>query len=714
MDKNLAFMNIIKNSEIDPKQKKELYNLHQKQQSLLANSNMYKQIEYNMNKLKIEKLSQEIDEYKFQKKFYIQRNNNLLNDIENNKFKSSQLSLNSKSSFDNLINERNKYQNYLNDISPKIKNEFHKNLILENNVFSEVKKKEIEKLNENENKNNFYDELGMINENEAKQIEKLRERNEEVSRINKEKKIKFLEREKYLKKLLNIPDEEEERRRKIEEERKRKFEEEERKRKEEEEERKRKEEEEISRKEEIKRKDEEREQKKLQEILNRQKKLREVKPIIKPKNNDLNNTIKEDNKININNDSENEEIQKIDKNEEEKEEEEKKEQKEKNEEINNVIEDMCAFGIITKKQIQEEKEKNPEKFIKIEDALKKEEEDNALFALGLLANVLEDSGVETAIESSINEEQKEDENDIGTTSLQFLSNGMGNKTRYDLHFDFGEEKNEEILNDEEEFEKFKEQLKLKLSKDYNVPPEKIIVTFPQKGSLRVQVIFQSNEFNNLDKKEFIEKFKNDDEFEELKNIKEVHSDLVLNALKLTKGQLAPEGNRVEGWGINEKRGNRPYYPPLGWIGIGLKVLDKYDNGDNTWIGMDNSPGEWCVAYHGVGRDTNPETVHKITKSIINTKFKAGINNWHASCDDLFHEGKKVGDGVYCTPKIEVAEGYSGESKSNGKFYKTVLMVRVKNEAIRHCDCWDAKDYWVVNGTLDEIRPYRILYKEISH
>ena len=100
----------------------------------------------------------------------------------------------------------------------------------------------------------------MINENEAKQIEKLRERNEEVSRINKEKKIKFLEREKYLKKLLNIPDEEEKRKRKSEEKRKRK--EKERKRKEEErkrkeEERKRKEEE-ISRKEEIKRKDEER------------------------------------------------------------------------------------------------------------------------------------------------------------------------------------------------------------------------------------------------------------------------------------------------------------------------------------------------------------------------------------------------------------------------------------------------------------------------
>ena len=36
------------------------------------------------------------------------------------------------------------------------------------------------------------------------------------------------------------------------------------------------------------------------------------------------------------------------------------------------------------------------------------------------------------------------------------------------------------------------------------------------------------------------------------------------------------------------------------------------------------------------------------------------------------------------------------------------MVRVKPEAIRECS--DSGDYWVVNGTTDEIRPYRILYK----
>jgi hypothetical protein len=42
------------------------------------------------------------------------------------------------------------------------------------------------------------------------------------------------------------------------------------------------------------------------------------------------------------------------------------------------------------------------------------------------------------------------------------------------------------------------------------------------------------------------------------------------------------------------------------------------------------------------------------------------------------------------------------------------MVRVKPNALRHCDvCRDSwiENYWVVNATNDEIRPYRILYKK---
>ena len=187
---------------------------------------------------------------------------------------------------------------------------------------------------------------------------------------------------------------------------------------------------------------------------------------------------------------------------------------------------------------------------------------------------------------------------------------MCNKKKYDLHFDFGEERNEELLDNKEEYEKFKNKLKLKLSKDYGIPVDKIIVTFPQKGSYSVQVIFQSDEFNNLDLQQFKAKFKNDSEFKELANLKEIHSDLVMTGCQLKKSQLDPRGNRNDGWGVGENRGGKPYNPPIGWNGIGLKVMDKY--GDNTWLGMSNSPGEWCVAYHGVGRGQSSKQVQKVT------------------------------------------------------------------------------------------------------
>ena len=383
-------------------------------------------------------------------------------------------------------------------------------------------------------------------------------------------------------------------------------------------------------------------------------------------------------------------------------------EKEKNNQINEVLEDMLIYSKVIKNEIKEEKENNPEKFVEIKTALQSENSDQQLFALGLVAQNLEDIGVEAAIDK----EDKEDEQDAGITCMQFIVNGMMEKKKYDLHFEFGEKRNEELLDNEEEFNKFKENLKLKLSKDFNIPPEKIIVTFPEKGSFHVQVIFQSDEFNNLDLNDFKEKFKNDNEFKELSNLKDIHQDIIVGACRLTKKQLDSRGNRSDGWGINECRGGKPYEPPIGYTGIGLRVLDKYEN--NKWIGMSNVEGEWCVAYHGVGNGQTSDQVKNVTGLIYKGAFKEGWQQAHSNCPDAFHPNKKVGVGVYCTPSIKTAEGYAGISTINGQNYKTVLMVRVNPSAIRHCDqCSYSRDlkYWVVNGTTDEIRPYRILYKK---
>ena len=137
----------------------------------------------------------------------------------------------------------------------------------------------------------------------------------------------------------------------------------------------------------------------------------------------------------------------------------------------------------------------------------------------------------------------------------------------------------------------------------------------------------------------------------------------MGACKLTKNLLDARGNRVSGWGVNEKRGNRRYNPPLGWIGIGLNVMDNY--GDNIWIGMSNSPGEWCVAYHGVGSGQPSNKVKDVTVKIFKGSFKKGQRQAHKNCSDKYHWGKQVGEGVYCTPYPGTAESYAGISEING-------------------------------------------------
>ena len=368
---------------------------------------------------------------------------------------------------------------------------------------------------------------------------------------------------------------------------------------------------------------------------------------------------------------------------------------------------MCVYGNIIKKEIKKENTFNKSDIISTKDALKLEKKDQGLFALGLLANNLNEIGIKTIIDLGGN--NNNENKDEATTSLQFISNGLIYRKKYDLYFDFGKKRNEELLKNKYQYEDFKNKLTKKISEFYDVPIDEIIITFPQKGSVHVQLIFQNEEFNNLNVDEFKKKFQSDMEYPELAQIKEIQVDVIMGACKLSKSQLDPRGNRSEGWGVGEQRGNKDYFPPLGWIGIGLKVMDKYE--DNVWIGMSNSPGEWCVAYHGVGYGQSSDDVKKITGLIYKGHFKSGSRQVHKDCLDEFHQGQKVGVGVYCTPNINTAEKYAGESLINGKKYKTVLMVRVKPDLIRKCkECENASDYWVVNGTDDEIRPYRILYK----
>lgn len=232
------------------------------------------------------------------------------------------------------------------------------------------------------------------------------------------------------------------------------------------------------------------------------------------------------------------------------------------------------------------------------------------------------------------------------------------------------------------------------------------IIYDSKPSSNFQSIYQSKEFNDLNLNDFSEKFKNVPNYQELKILKEIHNELMLSC-RLSKFMLDYRGNRINGWSLNEKRGDKSYSPPIGWIGIGLKVIDMYDN--NIWIGKNNQKGEWCVAYHGIS-GPNSNSIKKILNPIIKQGLKPG-RSIDENCDDVFHPGNKVGIGVYLTPSIEEAEKYAGKIDINGKNYKVALMLRVKGDKIRMCGIHNS-NFWVLNGTSDEIRIYRILLKEV--
>ena len=170
-----------------------------------------------------------------------------------------------------------------------------------------------------------------------------------------------------------------------------------------------------------------------------------------------------------------------------------------------ILEDMSTMGTIMKEQIIEEKKTNPEKFYTDEEIIKNKT-DEQTYALGIFSKVIENQGTVTAIEKNSSEDTKSS----AQTSLQFLVNGMSDKSKYDLHFDLGEDKNNQLLDDEEERKKFNDKLRKKLSKEFNISEEDILITFPRKGSYQVTVIFKSPDFG-LSKEELENKFKSEKE-----------------------------------------------------------------------------------------------------------------------------------------------------------------------------------------------------------
>ena len=74
---------------------------------------------------------------------------------------------------------------------------------------------------------------------------------------------------------------------------------------------------------------------------------------------------------------------------------------------------------------------------------------------------------------------------------------------------------------------------------------------------------------------------------------------------------------------------------------------------------------------------------------------------------------QCGRGVYLTPIIKEVEKWAEVETFLKKKFQLVMMCRINPKKNREPDRGNKNPYWILNGNSDEIRPFRILIKELK-
>ena len=242
-------------------------------------------------------------------------------------------------------------------------------------------------------------------------------------------------------------------------------------------------------------------------------------------------------------------------------------------------------------------------------------------------------------------------------------------------------------------------IKLKISSTFNITPNDMYFFDEKNGNnYEIKLLIYNQKINNLENI--------------LKNFEiKVITTTLLNNIILSPIMFENQFCKKEKeWPKkNLMRGGRKYFPPYGWIGIALKIKNKYDLNDDIWLGKKNTYGEWPVAYHGIGKGKIFEKV----LNIINDNLREGhgqLYNSQLNIEKSKDEFPQCGRGVYFSPNIEEAQKYA-EKTSLGWYntkFQFVIMARVNPNKIRSPG--GQPIIWILNGNSEEIRPYRLLIK----
>ena len=149
-------------------------------------------------------MKERIDEIQFQRKFFIKRNNDILNDIQKRNLKNLEISSTKQDLYQNIQKQKEKYGDYISSLIPKIQIELNVQLHRDSNKLVIQKMEEMKKLQMNKNKIDYYDKIEEENEKLVKEIEIIKKKNEESLIKSKIKKEQIEEKQKNLKNDFNI------------------------------------------------------------------------------------------------------------------------------------------------------------------------------------------------------------------------------------------------------------------------------------------------------------------------------------------------------------------------------------------------------------------------------------------------------------------------------------------------------------------------------
>ena len=374
---------------------------------------------------------------------------------------------------------------------------------------------------------------------------------------------------------------------------------------------------------------------------------------------------------------------------------------------------------IMRKHIIIQKIKDPDNYINIDKTLKNQSNiikpfnsrENGAMVLSLFGKSIENNGVEVLVSRSKDKEFK----NMEIAAVNSLIT-LGDKRSYEIYYDYGEEKNKQIINDEIEKEKIKYNFKIELSKKLHINKDEIILfiepfedIYEKKVILKYQFSIQNQTKDYTEEINEFVKGKN--------NIVKLNVKQVVDAIQISPELLDPQGDKYENWCKNKIRGGERYIPPKkDWYGIGLNVKNKYEN--NDWLDNKNKKGEFAIAYLGINTflkdkkrilEDTKSFVDEISKMVSNKlyQFDSNMKVKGFCCEDC---APKCGAGVCLFQDPRYAENSAGIVEISGFKIKIILMCRVNPLKIRQPKKF--RECWILNPTADEIRPYRILIKRI--